>query len=66
MKILVFVPENTLPYRCGERFMICEYDMEIRKIERCEEFFKDEKEAKRYAKENGIPDYTGTVKVRAV
>ena len=37
MKIVVRVPINTIPYKCGERYMVCDYDGEIKK---CLEFFK--------------------------
>ena len=36
-KIIVNVPVNTIPYECGERYMICEYDGTIK---HCIEFFK--------------------------
>ena len=36
-KIIVNVPTNTIPYKMGERYMVCEYNGEIK---RCVDFFK--------------------------
>ena len=68
MKIIVIVPKNTMPYRCGERWMACEAHNENGKvkIDRCIEFFKGETEAKQYAVENGCKDFTTMLKVVAV
>ena len=62
-KIIVTVPENTIPYKCGERFMICEYNGEIKK---CIAFFKtwDEFCKSEYITE--CEDYTKKLKVLAV
>lgn len=62
-KIIVEVPENTIPYKCGERFMICEYDGEIKK---CIEFFKTWADVCKYERLEECADYTKRLKVLAV
>lgn len=62
-KIIVEVPENTIPYKCDERFMICEYDGEIKK---CIEFFKTWDEVCKYENISECEDRTKNLKVIAV
>lgn len=50
MKIIAKIPENTLPYRCGERLMAC--TIEEGKLVKCNEFFKSKEEAKKFTEEN--------------
>jgi hypothetical protein len=69
MKIITRVPENTIPYKCGERFMACtckvvEEKTETSKgkleLDRCTDFFKTEEEARKFMQEN--PEYKWMVK----
>lgn len=53
-KIIAKVPEDTVPYRCGERFMACEVTEEF-KFVRASEFFKTKEEASLYTKNH--PEY---------
>jgi len=63
MKIIVAVPENTLPYKCGERFMICDAEKtdDGIKINHCMDFSKT-KDALLGKGE----DYTYRLKIKAV
>lgn len=51
MKIIAKVPNNTIPYRCGERLMACEVTDEFKFIHAVE-FFKTRDEAKAFTNEH--------------
>lgn len=53
-KIIAKVPENTVAYKCGERFMACEVTEDF-KFVRAAEFFKTKEEAKLYTETS--PEY---------
>lgn len=53
LKIIAKVPENTIPFRCGERLMAC--IIKDGKLERCTEFFKTREAAKEWTTKN--PEY---------
>lgn len=64
MFLVIRVPEPTIPYKCGERFMACTFRIVKEKtetengeleLEKCNEFFKTEEEARQFIKEN--PEY---------
>lgn len=51
MKIIAKVPNNTVPYRCGERLMACEVTDKF-KFVKVVEFFKTTKDAKAFTIKN--------------
>lgn len=61
MNIIVKVPENTIPYKCGERFMLCDVENTDGKItiKDCLDFAKTKEELK------GI-DYTSKLIIKAI
>ena len=54
MKIIAKVPENTVPYKCGERLMACEVTEDFKFIH-ATEFFKTKSEAVIWVNEH--PEY---------
>lgn len=61
MNIIVKVPENTMPYKCGERFVLCDAEITDAKItiKNFLDFAKTKEELK------GI-DYTSKLIIKAV
>jgi hypothetical protein len=59
MKIFANVPENTIPYKCGERVMACIVETneagQITNLIKCVEFFKSCDDAREWQKSN--PEY---------
>lgn len=61
MFLVIRVPEYTIPYECGERFMACTFRIVKEKtetengkleLEKCNKFFKTEEETRQFIKEN--------------
>lgn len=50
MKVIMDVPENTVPYKCGERKMACILDG--RSLKRCVNFFETQEELDAFLEEN--------------